>query len=116
MYYRDTIIEILNDLSDPGFQSRAFAGTDPEVVSSPNELICQLFDDFNFEGFVRDELQTNQVGNRIAKKLTRLVNRLPDDLETAIGPKGILENQQWREIMSTAAELVAVLKNERADT
>jgi hypothetical protein len=51
-HWRLAVSAVVEKIADEHYQRTAWLGLDPKIVSSPDELFCQLFDDLQFHAFL----------------------------------------------------------------
>lgn len=65
--WKTNVMSAVKAIADEQFQRAAWFGLLPNVVSSPEEMICTLFDDFVFGDFLNaSEIGLSQGSGRLA--------------------------------------------------
>ena len=107
--WRLGVISVVRNLSDRDFQASAWFGKS-ELISSPEELYCQLFDDFIFDDFI----QSTEINLTIQQKQRALAlkNRMEETaqhLDIRKDPKEIVDNPLWVEVRAEAKRFLESL-------
>jgi len=108
--WKSAICDVVEDISNEEFQRAAWFGLIPNVVSSPDELICTLFDDFIFSEFLTS-LEVNltsrqrSVGQILKTKMEKFVASTPDQLD----PRQVIDDERWSEIRLAARAFLETL-------
>jgi len=107
--WKSQIREVLSRISDETYQKEAWFNCHHEV-SSPDELICQLYDDFLFEEFISSNLVNLSHNQRSAARsflnhLTEFCDKTPSSLD----PYATIRDPRWIRIRREAHELIKEL-------
>lgn len=107
------IYKIVTEISDRTFQERIWIKGEGPQVSSWTEVICRLFDDYDFDSFL-DEYAT-QIG--ISSTLHKHLYQLRDKLNTYQQKETdaeIVVDPEWQQISQFAQDILGSLENELA--
>ena len=100
---------VLERLADETYQRLAWFNKHQEV-SSPDELINQLFDDFSFERFIQDEeIDLSHAQKAAARRFFAMVTRFCEGTPPTLNPETTIDDSRWAEIRNEAKELLRVL-------
>jgi hypothetical protein len=100
---------VLERISDEDYQRFAWFNKH-EAVSSPDELVNQLLDDFAFERFIEDEeidLLPNQ--KAAARQFCAMLLAFCKDSPMFLDPHKTIDDPRWADIRNNAKDLVRVL-------
>ena len=101
------ILQCLIELSDKEFQYRVwFNGENAPESSSFNELMCRLFDDYDFE----KSIYFYDISNETKKNLIELGAIL--SLQEEIDTKNKLDTEDWNEVIRKALKSKEIVENE----
>lgn len=107
-FARQQVLICLRELSDPEFQERVWLRGEGPEVSSPAELISQLYDDTAL-GELLDTSETEPVFSRDADTILIELSLLLDEIDPYMDIAELLHHPKWakvRALAARAAELV----------
>ena len=111
--WRADIRRVLERLSDEAYQRRAWFNRDGEV-SSPDELISQLFDDFRFQEFIDSEdVALRQEQKEAARSFSESLLRFCTETPQILSASDIIGDPRWAELRKAAHRVLATLFTER---
>jgi hypothetical protein len=101
--WKSAICDVIEQIANEEFQGTAWFGLDPNVVSSPDELFCTLFDDFIFDDFLTSpevNLTSAQraAGQDLKTKMEIFAASTPDHFD----PGQVIDSEPWRKIRLAA--------------
>jgi len=103
--WKGELLNIVQHISSIEYQEKSWFGQST-VISSPEELICQLLDDFRFEEFLEMH------GKRLSKEQSLKAHVLLTSISTYsksmgdnVDPSTVFCDSRWREIMGMAKDL-----------
>ena len=104
------ITDSVDRLADRNYQERAWFDKSNEV-SSPDEMFCQLFDDLDFESYLRSEAirlteRQRELGRVLEARMNHYANRTPSILD----PYTVINDPEWDEIRKAAQDFGNSLK------
>jgi hypothetical protein len=107
--WRANIKDVLEQIADEEFQRQAWFNKLENVMSSPVEVVCQLYDDYLFERFVEDDkigLSSDQrhAAREFAAMLSKFLGETP-----ALDPHKLLADPRWATVRDEARTLVRLL-------
>ena len=104
---KEAIIGLLKNIADKDFQERAWFNIGPEV-SSPDEDICMLYDDHDFENFLNNSSSPLSDTERNAGlKFNKQFNKYLNAHDTS-HPKVVFESEDWDKIRKATANLIKI--------
>jgi hypothetical protein len=99
---------VLERISDETYQRLAWFHRSQEV-SSPDELINQLLDDFSFERFIEgEETGFSHAQKAAARRFHALLMTFCEGTPLMLDPRKIIDDPRWAEIRNEAKELLRV--------
>lgn len=104
------ITGVLERIADAQYQKMAWFNCHAEI-SSPDELINQLFGDYLFESFIESKeagLSENQ--QSAARAFSATLKEFCDQTPQILDPREVIEDPRWMRIRRDAASLLNVLK------
>ncbi|MBE9155237.1 hypothetical protein IQ265_00035 [Nodosilinea sp. LEGE 06152] len=108
--WQEKIVEVLKDIADEEFQREAWF-EQGDKVSSPEELYCNLLEDFVFEEFIeKQESLLSNIQLIWARELISKMRAFKGKIFSCSDPKEILDDERWREISQLADHLKATFK------
>lgn len=110
--WKNSIYKAIYDIADIDFQRITWSGNDTNIIFSFTEALSTLYDDFDFERFLKYYKSKNNE-NRLYKLLTEL-NKLISEYEDygyetemeVNGYNKILNDQNWIKITKKANEIL----------
>lgn len=104
--WRNNIIQLIEEIASKEYQELAWFGK-ANYISSPDEMICGLIDDFEFGKFLRnrDIALTNKQKN-IGTLLQLKVNNFAENSSISFDPQDVIDHPDWVEIRSIAEQLL----------
>jgi hypothetical protein len=103
------LLSALENLADIEMQKKAWLGLDPNNVSSFDEIIMILYDDFNFEGYIDYYNSLTGTSKTLAKQFADL-NSLINNYHSEGTDIDVLSDTKWIEITNRAKEIVELFK------
>lgn len=99
--WQETVVACLRELSDTKQQKRSWIDKDRACFPSPEELVCQLFDDSG----LGDLLEAGDVAfSPECDALLGELGRKIDDVRLDQPVASLIEDRAWREVRSLAKE------------
>lgn len=109
----ERILSVAKDLSDERYQERAWIRGSGAEVDSLSEAINRLFDDYDFDGFVRECSHTGVVPVDKLRALEALRQSLDQYLSNASDDDQIaVRDPRWQEIRRRARGVVEAFSQE----
>ncbi|MBD2233004.1 hypothetical protein [Phormidium tenue] len=108
--WQEKIIEVLKDISDEEFQRESWLGRS-DKISSPEELYCNLFDDFIFKDFIEEQkslFSSAQLG--WGQELVKKMEAFKETIFSYPDPQEIIDDERWIEIRQLADRLKATFE------
>ena len=107
--WKSQLRSVLERLADENYQRQAWFDRHSEI-SSPDELICQLYGDQLFEAFIESESiglspEQKQAARRFAELMTRFCEATPTKLDAHL----VIDDPRWARIRGAAKKLLPVL-------
>ncbi len=105
------------EISDPELQRKLWLNenNDTGLESSYDELICTLFDDFDFKKFVKYYAKEYGLDDSVISELKLLMEMLNGYSEKRTYLE-IIEDQEWKKISQQAVKILELWKDNNQDT
>lgn len=99
------------EISDPELQKKLWLNenNDTGLESSYDELICTLFDDFNFKKFVKYYAKEYGLKDDVISELKILMGML-NNYKEKNSHIDIIEDEEWRKVSLQAQKIVKMWK------
>jgi hypothetical protein len=109
--WRHAVVDVASQIADAAFQERAWFGRSATEVSSPDELVCQLFDDLQFEQFLSKHASAlgcdqEAAGRALVNLLNDYLAQHPEEFDTT----SVFHDPEWQRIRDAAARFVRSMK------
>lgn len=97
------ICDVIKDIANEEFQRTAWFGLSPTQVSSPDELLCQFFDDFDFSEFLNSpEVNLTSKQKAAGEDLKSKMEKFADSTPKHLDPRKVIDDERWKEIRLAA--------------
>jgi hypothetical protein len=101
--WKENILEVIEEISNEDFQKETWFGNS-DKVSSPEELYCNLLDDFIFEEFLENQdLELSEAQFSLGKALISKMKSFREIIFSYPDPQEILHHKDWQEIRLLAS-------------
>ena len=106
--WKQNILRAVQHIGSRHYQEDSWFGKG-KAVSSPEELYCELFDDYLFEEFLMSDVISltevqREKGNLLKEKLEKFYDIQGND---ALDPLAVIDDPRWEDIRSTARIFLA---------
>lgn len=104
------ILSVVAQLADKGFQERIWLRGEGPEKSSWEETYCQMFDDFDLNGYLsnRDSSLSDEQYNML-KKLRDALERFGSDAQVVDDTQELLASPDWHEVIRIAKDTLKSL-------
>jgi hypothetical protein len=107
--WRNNVLDAIGSIADRDHQAANWFREDTPVWENPDEVICVLFDDSQFELFLIDcdfslRDQQREAGRSLLSKLNQFFGDTPKSLD----PLETINDPRWEEIQFAARHFVAM--------
>lgn len=105
--WEKNLFNAIKDISDIDFQKKTWLGKDPRYISSFSEVISVLYDDFDFERYIKyyESIRGNDDLTNLLSELNQMIN----EYEAAETDEHILIDPKWVGITNKAKEVYHIL-------
>jgi hypothetical protein len=101
--WQTAICDVVEDISDEEFQRAAWFALMPNVVSSPDELICRLLDDLIFGEFlVSPPVNLTSKQRSVGLVLKTRIEEFAESTPAQLDPCQVIGDERWNEIRVAA--------------
>ncbi len=103
----DNIYRLIFELSDIKLQRKLWLNknNDSGLISSYSELMCSLFDDFNFDDFIENKASKMGLSKGLICELLNL-RELLNSYNEKNTDEEILNDSEWKKIVSQAKKII----------
>lgn len=106
-FSKKEILNVIKDIANEDYQRRAWFNIGPEV-SSPDEDICILYDDYSFEEFLQNlSSPINNKEREAGKLFCDIFNNYLNTSDTS-DPYLVYHSEQCKEIRKEARKLIDI--------
>ena len=99
----ENIYHEIAELSDSEMQRRLWLGKDSKYISSYDELLCSLFDDFNFDLFIDNELpKIEGLTPSFIQSIRKLREMFNEYDRKNLNDEQIIEDPEWLKVVEQA--------------
>ena len=109
--WEKNILDEIKEISDRDLQLRLWFDPNSKLISSFDEVVCRLYDDFDFIGFL-DEIAKRPAWTERYKHLTAFEKKLSefvDATDVNADSRDVFENPIWIDICCEAKKLKTLL-------
>jgi hypothetical protein len=102
--WKNAVLDVVRRVSDEFYQRAAWFGDGP-IVSSPEEIYCELFDDLMYEDFlISTDVPMNEEQRSLGLMLRDALNQYADSFDQFVDPGKVFHDAQWAQIRSLAKD------------
>lgn len=100
--WKSAVLDVIRRIADESYQRTAWFGEGP-YVSSPEEIYCELFDDYIYDDFLGavDVDMTSQQ-RVLGVELRDVMNKYADSVEYLSDPRKVSDDPQWEVVRKAA--------------
>jgi len=100
------IINVTRAISDEEYQRRTWFGADSEI-SSPDEMICNVFDDYLLPEFIREHRHRLTESELLsAERFLAAMEQFADSTPKHLDPDTVFRDERWQRIRTLAREML----------
>lgn len=104
--WKRNIFNSIEDISKIEWQKKVWLGKDLRYVSSYDEIIMVLFDDFCFDDFIsNDVFERLKLNKDLQKEMIQLKNMI-DNYKRKVSEEEILNDPEWHKIVEQAQKII----------
>ena len=104
--WKECVLEIVKSISDKTFQEKAWFGLG-DVISSPEEFYCTLFDDYMYDDFLKSShIDMTSRQRNLGVQLKNKLNEYSKNMDEFPDPKVIIEDPDWDEVRKAAQKFL----------
>jgi hypothetical protein len=104
--WKRNIIKTLEQIASRKYQESAWFGKS-SIVSSPEELLCTLFDDYQFEDFfIMSKKNMTESQRIIGELLLEKLNSFSEKIGDFPKPEEVIDHPEWQEIRELARKFI----------
>lgn len=107
--WKKNIKEAVKDIADKNFQEEVWLH-ETNIVSSPVEVYCTLFDDFSFPDFLEaKEAHLTKEQKVAGRKLIDALDRYSPPGKELPSPKQMVRDPEWHKVRAVAQDFLKIL-------
>lgn len=104
--WKQNIFQVIEEISSRDYQELAWFGK-ANYVSSPDEMFCTLFDDFQFDDFlINKHIDLTEQQRDKCELLRQRMNALSEKLPISSNPEDMIDHPDWIEIRTLAKSIL----------
>jgi len=108
--WKECVLDVVRRVADRSYQEKAWFG-EGDSVSSPEELICEIFDDYMYDEFLKSaDIDMTPLQNQLGKELKAKLNEYSDSIGEFTDPEHVLGNPQWEKVRKAAEKFLDSFK------
>lgn len=114
--WRNELFDEIRTIANPMALQKLWSGSDPCSISSFEEEVAHVFDDYDIDGFIAHGLVVSKLNSMQFSSLCKFrdifsayVDEVASIRSASIDYVAILADPRWREVMSAAFEFVELL-------
>src|SRR3990172_396341 len=108
------IVDVIVQIADPLFQEKAWVQGKTFLSISFNETVCQLYEDWKFEKFLKDCEQKKDLPEDLLVELKRLFKSLDIYINEhepySVNEVDMLKDPKWHQIQKKAQHIIDKFK------
>ena len=107
--WKDLVLDVVRKISDENYQKNTWFGGG-DSISSPQELYCQLFDDFMYEDFlISEDINITTAQREMGKCLENAMNQYTNKIDYIKDPKKVFDDSRWNNIRKIAKGFIKTM-------
>ena len=104
--WKQNVLKIIEEIADRDYQELAWFGK-ANYVSSPDEMFCTLFDDFQFDEFlVNKDIDLTEQQRVNCELLRQKMNNFSEKLLISSNPEDVIDHPDWVDIRTVANSIL----------
>lgn len=104
--WKQNINETIAEIASREYQESAWFGK-TNLVSSPVELLCNLFDDYQFDDYlVINSKNMTESQRTIGELLREKLNSFSEKIDNFPKPEEVIDHPEWQEIRELASKFI----------
>ncbi|ACE84718.1 hypothetical protein [Cellvibrio japonicus] len=104
--WKNNIFNVIRKISDELYQKDAWFGSG-EKISSPEELYCELFDDYAYDDFLHSlDIEITENQRSIGFKLKDIMSRYAKSVDYLNDAEKVFFDQEWDLVRTVACEFL----------
>jgi len=108
--WKIAISDVVRNITNEEFQRTAWFGLSPTQISSPEELLSQFLDDFDFNDFLNSsELNLTPKQKAAGEVLKSKMESFADATPKHLDPQVVMDDARWKEIRIAAQAFLETL-------
>lgn len=100
--WKIAVLGSVRKISDASYQEKSWLDSSTNI-SSPEEIYCELFDDFIFDDFLDGpDIPITNEQRLLGKNLRDALNKYADSFDCMTAPQKVLNDLEWKRIQNLA--------------
>lgn len=104
--WKNAVLDVVRKIADESYQKAAWFGMGSQV-SSPEEIYCELFDDFIYDEFFDSaDMPMTDHQRVLGMRLKDAMNHYADSVDYLADPAKVYNDPRWNDIRRLAKEFL----------
>lgn len=104
--WKSSVLDVVRRIADESYQRTAWFGVGPQV-SSPEEIYCELFDDFIYDDFLAStDVPMTDFQRSLGARLRDALNQYADSVEYFADPEKVCNDPKWSRVRVLAKDFL----------
>lgn len=104
--WKSSILDVVRRIADESYQQSAWFGMGTNI-SSPEEIYCELFDDFIYDDFLTSpDVYLTDIQRSSGLRLKEALNQYSDSVDFISDPERVFSDPQWGHVRFLAKEFL----------
>lgn len=109
--WRSCVLDVVRKIADDAYQREAWFGVGDQV-SSPEELYCELFDDYIYDDFlVSLDINMTNHQRELGILLKNMMNEYANGIDYLADPQKVYDDPKWNSVREAAREFFNMLSD-----
>jgi hypothetical protein len=104
--WKRCILDVVHEIADKSYQEQAWFGIGDQI-SSPEEVYCELFDDYIYDDFLMSsDIDMTDQQRMLGFQLKKIMDEYADSVDYLSDPKRVYDDPKWNDVREAARRLL----------